>query len=537
MTYHSGIVAGAACSARATVVVLTCLICALLGPLTAHGQRSTRDGVILARLPDVKPPKVATVERTTGRAVPGEGLGRESGATLSCPLPVPHGMEDVPVADEGAVEPRTVFGDAGPATRTHVGTLETLGDAWRVALEVDQARMAGRQRIGAALRGRDAALANRYPLADLTGRYTVRDNEPSYRFRTPLLPHAFRTPYLQSEDFAFEGRVELPLYTGGGVSNQIAAARSHVDVARRQLDRYQLDLKMSVAEDYVAVLRAEQEVLLAESHLRSLARHMEDIEMFYRQERAPLNDLLSAQVACSNARYRVAEASSELDSARASYNRHLDRPLTAPVSLSNLCVSGREYDVEQLTQTALANRAELAELDARIAAHRHQAEVARAENRAQVSVEGAYTFRENRYQSPEGITSAGIGAAWNLFDGGRAESQAEKELQQAQALAHRKADLQGRIRLDVRRSWLALQETRQRLKATHRAIDRSEENLRVTRQRYNNGMATNTEVLAAETLRVQTYHNHNTAVFDGVLAELALRHATATFAAVAGPVE
>ena len=75
----------------------------------------------------------------------------------------------------------------------------------------------------------------------------------------------------------------------------------------------------------------------------------------------------------------------------------------------------------------------------------------------------------------------------------------------------------------------------ERLKATSRAIERAEENLRVTSQRYANGMATNTDVLAAETLRVQTYRNHNNAVYDGALAELALQRATATFASPVAP--
>ena len=41
-------------------------------------------------------------------------------------------------------------------------------------------------------------------------------------------------------------------------------------------------------------------------------------------------------------------------------------------------------------------------------------------------------------------------------------------------------------------------------------------------------MATNTDVLAAESLRVQTYRNHNNAIYDAALADLRLHRATAT---------
>ena len=199
----------------------------------------------------------------------------------------------------------------------------------------------------------------------------------------------------------------------------------------------------------------------------------------------------------------------------------------ANVQLSSLHVGTLAYDVDQLTLSVLARRQELMEIDAQIATHRHPAESAAAANRVQVHLQGAYTFCENRYQSPEGITSAGLGVWWNLFDGGRAKSQVEEEERLAQALAHQRADLQSQIQLEVRRAWLAVEETRQRLSVTRQAIERAEENLRVTRQRYASGMATNTDVLGAETLRVQTYRNHNNYVYDGVMAELRLHKATA----------
>ncbi len=406
--------------------------------------------------------------------------------------------------------------------------IETLEQAWQQALAVDQQLMAGAASIDAAARELDAAAAQRYPLAGVSSQYTVRDNEPSFLITTPLLPYTFASPYQQAEDLSFEGRVDLPLYTGGRVTNQIATAECTVRATECQLARYRVDLKMRVAEDYVAVLRCEQEVLVAESHERSLAGHAHDTELLHNQQRAPRNDLLAAQVALCDAQHQVIKARSELDAARAAYNRRLGRPLTEPVQLAALEANAVAHDVERLTSQALAQREELKELDARIAAHRHRAESAAAENRAQVHVQGAYTFRENRFQTPEGITSAGLGVWWNLYDGGRAKNRSDAQLRQAQALAHGRADLQSQIQLEVRRAWLAVEETRQRLQVTRQAIERAEENLRVTRQRYATGMATNTDVLGAESLRIQTYRNHNNATYDAALSSLRLQHATGT---------
>ncbi len=411
------------------------------------------------------------------------------------------------------------------SAQSSAGRLETLGDAWGQALAVDQQLSSQAASVEVAALERDAASAQRYPSAGLAGQYTVRNNDQSFLINTPLLPYTMVTPYQQAEDFAFEGLVDLPLYTGGRVTNQVAAAECRVEASQCQLSRRRLDLKMAVADLFVAVLRAEQELKVAESHERSLASHAHDTQLLHVQQRVPRNDLLAAQVAQSDAQHQVIRARSDLDAARAAYNRQLGRPLTASVQLAALQASGMAFDVDMLTGEALARRQELSQLDAQIAAHRHEAEVAAAENRAQIHAQGGYAYRENRYQTPNGITAAAVGVEWNLFDGGRARNRAAAQQQRAQVLAHLRADLQSQIQLEVRRAWLSVEETRQRLQVTRQAIERAEENLRVTRQRYGSGMATNTDVLSAESLRIQSYRNHNNAIYDAALAELRLHRA------------
>jgi outer membrane protein TolC len=81
------------------------------------------------------------------------------------------------------------------------------------------------------------------------------------------------------------------------------------------------------------------------------------------------------------------------------------------------------------------------------------------------------------------------------------------------------------IGLQVRQAWLYVQETRKRITVTQSAIAQAEENLRVVRDRYVNGLTPHTEVLEAETLRVNSATNHANAVYDAVIAGLRLKYA------------
>ena len=152
--------------------LLICL-CALATPRTAVSQTARHDPFPLARLPavtDELPPPV--------------------------PLPAP-GSALHPVVG-ALVEP------------LH---METLGDAWAQALAVDQQLLAGAANVESAASAVDAACAQRHPLLRGSVDYVVRDNEPAFRIESPLVPYTFTNPYLQKNNYAFAGLVDVPIYT------------------------------------------------------------------------------------------------------------------------------------------------------------------------------------------------------------------------------------------------------------------------------------------------------------------------------------
>lgn len=60
---------------------------------------------------------------------------------------------------------------------------------------------------------------------------------------------------------------------------------------------------------------------------------------------------------------------------------------------------------------------------------------------------------------------------------------------------------------------------------TRAAIVQAEENLRVARSRYLQQRGTNTEVLDAETVRIQSYDNYYSALYDAIQADFELHRA------------
>ena len=114
---------------------------------------------------------------------------------------------------------------------------------------------------------------------------------------------------------------------------------------------------------------------------------------------------------------------------------------------------------------------------------------------------------------------------WRLFDGST-RHRGESLSKQALSVTEQQQDLRSRIALQVRKAWLDREETRRRIEVTQQAIVQADENLKVTMNRYQQGLSTNTDVLKAEDLRTLTHDNYNNARFDLEQANIQLRWAT-----------
>jgi outer membrane protein TolC len=403
---------------------------------------------------------------------------------------------------------------------------ETLDDAWAAAL-------ASHRQISAAAAERDAAdfeveraRAARLPQLGLATRYTRMDEAPSFSFGGGLTT----PPLFSGDDFVQAGaEISLPIFTSGGVRAGVAAAEAGAGAAAGRLATVAQDIRLGVAEHYVAVLRAESAVDVAESIVASLVTHTDDTKNRYDYGAVPQNDYLAASVTLANARQRLLAAENGLDYARAAYNRFLGRPLSAAVALDpELDIDGlvpAGQGLEALIDLARTRRPELQALEQRALSLRRQSDGARAGSRPQLALTGGYMFLENEFLDDEAFWMAGVALRWNLFDGGRSRKHAAALDSRAQSVNHSRADLESMVALQVRGAFNDRAEAESRLDVALSAVDQASENLRVVRNRYAAGASTNVEVLDAAALREQSLSNRDDARFEVTLAKLRLARA------------
>lgn len=405
------------------------------------------------------------------------------------------------------------------STTTHAETLEA---AWAIALDNNHQIKAAQADTSASEQQLQSAQGQRLPELNVSTGYTQYNQTPAAKATFNGDTTQFNVS--QAGSAKAQAIVSVPVYTSGRISNNIGAAESSLQAAQQQQETTELNLKMRVAEAYIEVLRTESAVKVATSHVESLVADTNSVKDRFEQGMIARNDVLAASVELANAEQQLIKVNHQLDNAKTTYNRLLDRNLTAEVSLDSHLPDLPAGTLDELTHNALKQRPELSALNSRIESLQQQAESVNANRLPQVNVNGGYQYQQNRYQAHEGLWVAGINMDWKLFDGSTGHK-TDALKSQAIALKEQRDDLTSLMALEVRQAWLEIEETQKRLATAKKTIDQADENLKVATDRYQQGLTIHTEVLAAENLRLTSHDNLSNAQFDVALARLRLRRA------------
>jgi outer membrane protein TolC len=389
-----------------------------------------------------------------------------------------------------------------------------------MAMEADSALAAAHSEREAADLDRLAAERLRWPVLDVTGTYTQFQTAPMLDIGTPA--GQLQAPIWRHDSYSAAGAdMSIPLWTSGRISGAVGAATAGARGAGAQEERSAADLKLAVAEAYVAVFRARRALGVAESSAASLKAHADDVQVMYDKEAVPQSDLLAAKVALANATQQRLRAANALRLATAAYNRRVGQPFDRVPELDEpaarpVVAAGEALD--RMITRAQERRPELAAVAAQGEAFQEAARAERAQALPQVALHAGYNHLDNLILDRENFASVGIGFQWRLFDSGQVRARTTALRSRARAADQRLADLRSLVALDVETAVLNRDEAAARVGAAADAVAQAEENLRIAKELYSSGLGTNTQVLDAETLRVTALTNRDNAGFDLLVA-------------------
>jgi outer membrane protein len=220
--------------------------------------------------------------------------------------------------------------------------------------------------------------------------------------------------------------------------------------------------------------------------------------------------------------------------AKAALNDALGLPLDTQhdltTALTELPVPSETLGEQE--KSAEQNRPELREMRLSTAVAETQSQAARSSLYPQVSFRVAFEADRQRFIDRGGANwFAGAFVRWNLLNGladkARIE-EAQQEIVHARA-QQRRAD--SAIRLQIRQAYSNLQAAQESLKVTQATVAEADENLRIVRNRYENGLNNVTDLLRSETALLEARFRRLAAIHNQRLAVVNLERAAGTLSA------
>jgi len=425
---------------------------------------------------------------------------------------------------------------AAPAWSQNALTLE---EAVRLALKQNPAMEASQAGVEAASARIDQARSGYLPKLNYSESWQ-RSNNPVFVFSSLLTQHQFT-----ENNFAigplnrpdamnnFQSRisVEQPIYDAGMTAKAKRTAELGRAVAAEQSRRTSMEVIAGVARAYYGAVLAAEALKVAEEAKKSAEADLARAEAIRAAGMATDADVLSIRVHLAAVNEQLIRRSNDVELARAALNDALGMPLDRrfdlttplkPIPLSNL-------PLEEYARRGLLERPELRQ--ARLAAQigETQASLARSSFLPMVVFQAAFEADRQRFVDRGGANwISAIGMRWNLFNGGQDKArmeEARQQTRQAQALARRG---ESAIKLQVESAYLDWKAAQKRIEVASAALASAEESLRITKNRYANGLATVTDLLRTETALLETRTRHLAAVHDQRVAAAMLELAAGT---------
>ncbi len=383
------------------------------------------------------------------------------------------------------------FATLAAALLTGTASADTLREALVSTYNSNPTIMAQRE----ALKGVDANVA----IARSAGR-------PQVSGTAGLNQDLTRTGGGNGRNFSAGVDVSYPLFSGGSVRNQIAAAKTRVEAGRATLRAVEGDIFSEAVAAYMDVIRDRSIVELNRNQVQVL-----DTNLQATRDRFEIGDLTRTDVAQSEARLQLARSSlataeAQLAASEENYRRvvgHKPDALSPPPPLPPLPASP-----EEAVRIALASNPDLIAINQQARAAGLDVNVARATRLPTISAigSGRYTnylgtadeqFAPGAAQSTTS-TGAGVQARIPLYQGGLPSARIRQARAAEMQLLEQAVGTERAVVATTRSAFAAYEAAQRAIQSNQTAVEANELALEGARAEQSVGTRTVLEVLNAE---------------------------------------
>ncbi len=370
--------------------------------------------------------------------------------------------------------------------------------------------------------------AMRLPSLRLSAGYRKLSSVEAFSIQGPTGPITIAPSILNNYSAQFT--LSQPLFTGFRLLSNSNIAEFTASATTEEFNKDKTELVFNIKNAYWSLFKASQLRKVMDDNVEMIKAHLDDAKNLMKAGMMTRNDVLKLEVQLSDMMFRQIDAENGVKLSMVALNSVLGISLDTHIEIiSTANLTQFNYDeLNKLINDAFERRSEIKSADYRVKASEAGVTMAKSSWYPQISLYGNFYYsRPNQRIFPskdefKDTWDAGVNLSMNVWDWLTTAHQTE----QAEATLAQAVDGVGIIKdiitLEVTQNYLNMSQSKRKIEISQLSVKQADENMRITSDKFKNGLAMSSEVIDAETAQSTAKINYTNSIVDYELAKARL---------------
>lgn len=313
----------------------------------------------------------------------------------------------------------------------------------------------------------------------------------------------------------------LPVYTAGKLKYGIESAKYLEQAVKLDADNDKGAVILNVVNACINLFKAHQAITLVKENLDQSQQRVKDLSNLEKNGLLARNDLLKAELQSSTIELTLLDAESNYTLACVNMNIMMGLPeqtLLVP-DRNGLALPTSIKTIDEYEKDALQNRKDISALSVRKKAAALGIKVVKSDKYPTIALTAGYVAADiPKFFSVYNAVNVGVGVKYNIASLWKNKTKVEQATIKVQQLQSSQDMLSDNIRLQINQIYQSYLVSVKKIEVYEKSVLQANENYRITKNKYDNALATTTELLDADVALLQAKLSVTNAKADSFLA-------------------
>lgn len=396
----------------------------------------------------------------------------------------------------------------------------TLKEAIDLSLKNSKLLKLNEAKIQEAIAISKEAEERRLPDASISGSYLYLPLKPNINMKNDTSTGGSGGPNVSQVIYG-SATVSVPIYTGGKLKYGIESARYLEQALKADATSDRTTIVINTINACVNLFKANEAIVLVKEDLEQSRQRVNDLSNLEKNGLLARNDLLKAQLQSSNFELSLLDAESNYKLACVNMNLMIGLPEETVLTpdKNGLTLPDSVKTISEYEQEALQNRNDIVSATLRKKAAESGVKSIRADYYPNIAFTGGYIAVDiPKFLSITNAVNVGVGVKYSISSLWKTNTKIKEAEAKVQQIQLSKDMLNDNIRLQINQTYQYYLVSRKKIQVYENAVIQATENYRITQNKFNNSLATTTEVLDADVALLQARLSVTNAKAESFLA-------------------